>query len=609
MSKRTRLSVESLGDRCLPSFSPVTSFPVGPNPTAVVTADFNNDGKLDLATSNYDEATGDGTVSVLLGNGDGGFQPAQGSATGPYPFSLAAGDFNADGKFDLATANYDYDDVNDISILLGNGDGTFAAPVALNASEAYSWSIATGDLNADGKPDLVVTSDDEFLGGYVSVLLGHGDGSFAAATTYGPYYGQIFSPALVDFNGDGKVDVAVAGWHSNSVKVFLGNGDGTLREPRDFATDRGSNSVAAGDFNADGKLDLVTANYSNSSNSVSMLLGNGDGTFQTARFFAAGNHPQSATVSDVNGDGVFDLVVTNPGSTTSPGAVSVLLGNGDGSLAQPITTATATGGFSTNSVVMADFNGDGRPDAAANAGSNYVSVLLNDGNWPSPDVPSLSISDAMVIEGNTGTASATFTMTLSSASAVDVTVHYSTADLSAAAGSDYRAASGTLTFAPGQTSKTLTVLVNGDRSGEPNETFVVNLSSPTNATIADGQGVGTIRDDEPRISISDVTKKEGNGKKTTSFTFTITLSAAYDQPVTMSYRTVDGTATTGNNDYVAKTGTLTFLPGETTKTITITVQGDSKRESNETFYLDLFGLSSNALFTKNRGVGTILNDD
>jgi hypothetical protein len=121
--------------------------------------------------------------------------------------------------------------------------------------------------------------------------------------------------------------------------------------------------------------------------------------------------------------------------------------------------------------------------------------------------------------------------------------------------------------------------------------------------------VGTILDDEPRVSISDVSKKEGRRGQTTLFTFTVTLSATYDQPVTMSFQTVNGMATTSDNDYVAKTGTLTFAPGETTKTITIEVKGDSKKEADETFYLDLFGLSSNALFTKNRGIGTILNDD
>src|SRR5205085_132498 len=144
---------------------------------------------------------------------------------------------------------------------------------------------------------------------------------------------------------------------------------------------------------------------------------------------------------------------------------------------------------------------------------------------------------------------------------------------SATSANDYTAASGTLTIPAGQTSGTITVLVNGDRLGEPNETFFVNLSSATNATIADGQGIGTILDDEPRISISDVTRAEGKNRTTTLFTFTVTLSAAYDQAVTLSYRTADGTATAGDSDYVARTGTLTFLPGETTKTVTIEVKG------------------------------------
>jgi hypothetical protein len=200
-------------------------------------------------------------------------------------------------------------------------------------------------------------------------------------------------------------------------------------------------------------------------------------------------------------------------------------------------------------------------------------------------------------------------VTLSTAAVQNVTIGYATANDSAAAGSDYQTVSGTLTIPAGQTTGTITVLVKGDRHGEPNESFVVNLSSPTGATIADGQGQGTIVDDEPRISINDISKSEGKKGKTAQFIFVVTLSAAYDQMVTLSYQTVNDTATTGNNDYVAKSGTLTFAPGETKKEITITVKGDSTREASETFYLDLYGLSSNALFTKNRGIATILNDD
>jgi hypothetical protein len=236
-------------------------------------------------------------------------------------------------------------------------------------------------------------------------------------------------------------------------------------------------------------------------------------------------------------------------------------------------------------------------------------VRIKGPDQPPPPPPGLAIADVSRGEGHSGTTPFRFVVSLSSAASQAVTVAYATANGTASAGSDYQAAVGTLTIPAGQTAGTITVLVNGDRLGEANETFFVNLSGPTNATIADGQAAGTILDDEPRIRISDVAKKEGSRGQTTLFVFTVTLSAAYDQPVTMSFRTADGTAKTSDGDYVAKTGTLTFAPGETTKTITIEVQGDRKKESNETFYLDLFGNSSNSLFTKQRGTGTILNDD
>jgi hypothetical protein len=226
-----------------------------------------------------------------------------------------------------------------------------------------------------------------------------------------------------------------------------------------------------------------------------------------------------------------------------------------------------------------------------------------------PPPPKVAIGDVTVLEGNSGTTAFVFTVSLSATSNQAVSVNYATADGSATAGSDYQSTSATLTIPAGQTSGTITVLVNGDRVAEANETFFVNLSSPTNGVVSDGQGAGTILDDEPRISISDVSKKEGKKNQTTQFTFTVTLSAAYDQSVTMSFKTTDGTAKTSDSDYVAKTGTITFAPGETTKTITIVVNGDSKKEADETFYLDLFGNSGNSLFTRNRGVGTILNDD
>jgi ELWxxDGT repeat protein len=226
--------------------------------------------------------------------------------------------------------------------------------------------------------------------------------------------------------------------------------------------------------------------------------------------------------------------------------------------------------------------------------------------------PTVSIDDVNLVEGHSGTSNASFTVTLSSPSTQTITVQFLTANGTASAGSDYQSTGGTLTFLPGQTSRSVSVIVNGDLLGEAHETFFVNLSYPQNATIADGQGVGSILDDEPRVSINDVSLTEGNSG-TKVFTFAVTLSAALSENVTLSFRTLNGTATSsgGQADFVSQTGTLTFVPGDPSlsKTISIVVKGDTKKEGNETFNAELFNLSNNAWFLDNLGLGTILNDD
>jgi hypothetical protein len=391
----------------------------------------------------------------------------------------------------------------------------------------------------------------------------------------------------------------------------LGNGDGTLQAPVSFAY-IGQGAVAVGDFNGDGKPDLAVATQS--SYGLDVLLGNGDGTLQAAKFNPIVSNPTSVAVGDINSDGRLDLVATSVfngyygGYYGYPltGYVNVLLGYGDGNFA----ASQATSLTLTNTVgaALGDLNSDGRLDVAtANIGTNNATVLSNAGDWVLPP-PTLSINDATVTEGNTGTVNAVFTVTLSAAWNQTVTVRYSTADNTATtAGNDYQPKSGTLTFAPGVTSQTITVLVNGDRVGETDESFFVNLDSPTVASIADGQGVGTILDDEPRITISDVSLKEGN-TGTTNFNFTVSLSAAYTATVTVRYATADGTATVANKDYQAKSGTVTFAAGVTSQTITILVNGDKTKEPNETFYVNLSNAVS-ALITDSQGVGTILNDD
>jgi hypothetical protein len=224
--------------------------------------------------------------------------------------------------------------------------------------------------------------------------------------------------------------------------------------------------------------------------------------------------------------------------------------------------------------------------------------------------PTVSIGDATATEGNTGSVGAVFTVSLSAAGTQTVTVQYATANGTAMAGSDYTAASGTVTFAPGEVAKTVSVAVLGNTVIEPTETFVVNLSSPINATVGDGQGVGTIIDNDapppPTVSIGDATVTEGNASSVNGV-FTATLSAASGQTVTVQYATANGTATAGG-DYTATSGTLTFAPGELTRPVSVAVLGDTVFEPTETFMVNLSN-PINATIGDGQGVGTITNDD
>jgi large repetitive protein len=232
------------------------------------------------------------------------------------------------------------------------------------------------------------------------------------------------------------------------------------------------------------------------------------------------------------------------------------------------------------------------------------------------DPPSLSIADGSVTEGNVGTVSLPLTVSLPAASGKTITVAYSSADASATAPSQYTAVSGTLTFNPGETSKTINVPVVGDTVVEPNETFTVTLSSPTNATITRATATGTIVDDDtappaspPVASVSDVSVTEGDTgtSPATPANFTVSLSKTDAGPVSVQFAIASGTAT-APADYGAATGAVTFSPGETSKTVTVSVVGDKLAESNETFQLNLSS-PSNATIGDGQGIGTIVDDD
>jgi hypothetical protein len=300
----------------------------------------------------------------------------------PSPWSVATGDFNGDGVPDLAVANVGSDD---ISVFLGNGDGRFRGTGRFAAGNS-PWSVAVGDFNGDGLPDLAVAN--HMYSGNVSVLLGNGDGTFQAPQTFavGSYPTSV---AIGKFRGVGMPDdLAVANSNSGNVSVLLGNGDGSFQAAQYFAADVQPWSVAVGDFNSDGTLDLAVAN--GGSNDVSVLLGIGDGSFLAAVNYDVGPDSifPSVAVGDFNGDDVQDLVV----ASGFYGKVSVMLGAGDGSFQEAQYFAA---GVQPWSVVVGDFNGDRLQDVAvANLGycgegscvDSSVSVLLGigDGSFQAP---------------------------------------------------------------------------------------------------------------------------------------------------------------------------------------------------------------------------------
>jgi hypothetical protein len=260
--------------------------------------------------------------------------------------------------------------------------------------------------------------------------------------------------------------------------------------------------------------------------------------------------------------------------------------------------------------VAGDFNGDTWLDAATvNPSGSKVSVLINDQTWP-PAPASMSIDDVTVTEGDSGTVEAVFTVTRGGDLAGTVTVNYSTANGGALAGSDYVADSGTLTFADGVDTMTVTILVNGDVIDEYDQGFYVNLSNASGAVIVDGSGFGYILDDDdpPTITITSVSDKEGRNRATTSFVFLVTLSSASEKDVWVNFATADGTATTADGDYISRSSTLYFAPGVTSGTISVQVKGDKNKESNETFFVNLSG-ATNASIGTAQGFGEILDDD
>jgi len=351
-----RLRFETCEDRRMLSFTPAVNHPTVGTPSAIVTADFNNDGMLDLATC-ANALTG--SFSVLLGNGAGGFGEARRTIIGTGLSSLAVADFNNDTRPDLMLS-----DGSGIYTLIGNGDGTFQPAVY---TDLYGKSVAAVGIYNDGNIDVVVTWIDGDWATHVQMYRPDGQGGFAAAGWDVHYWGWS-GMAAVDLNNDGMLDVV-----TGEGVVFLGSINGSLQFDYEQQAPLTGGAVATGDFTGDGNADVIVAG-----NSVAVLRGRGDGSLDAPIYHSAhGTSHTAIATADFNADGKLDAVVTDRDKAT----LSVMLGHGDGSLDYVGAFAT---GEAPSSIAVGDFNRDGLPDVAvANVGSRDVSVLLNAGDWES----------------------------------------------------------------------------------------------------------------------------------------------------------------------------------------------------------------------------------
>ena len=350
------------------SFADAVSYDSGFKTYAMFTGDLNGDGVLDIAAANEAESS----IAVFINLGTGVFQRVAPSfPTGEYPTGITSGDFNNDHIPDVVTANYHG---NSVSVLLNNGSGVLGAPFSSpTVAGAETSNLAVGDVNGDGKLDVVATNPSNAS---ISQFFGNGDGTLGTATTMplgiiGDY--RPFSVAVGDFDENGTADIAVADVLVGPIIVKLGNGDGTYQAEQSFqAGGTGARIMITADMNHDGHLDLISANRG--SNDVSVLIGRGDGTFRKGVVSTTGRDtgPYAVAVADFNRDGVPDVFTAN--YVTGNG--SVLLGIGDGTFEDPIDVGPT--GSACYGAAAGDFDGDGKPDLAnGNANDNNVTVKLS----------------------------------------------------------------------------------------------------------------------------------------------------------------------------------------------------------------------------------------
>jgi hypothetical protein len=515
--------------------------------------DFNNDNLLDFVSSRKSDFGSVSSVEINLNSLDG-LGPDMGVPTARGLSQMTVGDFNGDNNKDVITSHSSNDRV--LSAYLGNGTGSLATPVNTSINQPFE-NVITGRFNNDANDDAFVV--DSSGRGYS--MLSNGNGSFTTAPNF-PVQLQSSAVKLLkgDFNEDGHLDLIV----SNAV-VHLWLGDGTGQFTRSVDPIPNLGDVVVGDFNEDGNLDLAGFD----AGGIKAVLGAGNGQFGQTFSMPLTNsgNARSLVAGDFNGDGSAD-VAYRVELAESRNLVFVPTDSAGPAWGTPV--FYSVGGLSgyTAALHVADFNADGKLDLGYNAETSR-GIIYNEGGAG----PCVSINDVTVTEGDTGTANASFTVTLSQTSAASTAVNYSVTAGTATLASDFQEVSGRLEVLAGQTTATINVPIIGDVTDEFDEQFTVNLSSPANGSITRGTGTGTIVDNdaEPTITISDVTANEGSFS--TFFNFNITLSAASGKPISFKYSTADGTAIAGSDYNAANNLLVNIAPGATSGGFGILVTG------------------------------------
>jgi hypothetical protein len=439
------------------------------DPLGIARGDLNGDGKLDVAVA----TTTGNNIHVLLGNGDGTLRPQVGYTADGNPAGVVIADFNGDGKADVASAN---SSGSNVSLFIGNGDGTLQTRVNYTVGSQPSH-LSVGDFNRDGKNDLAVLGSPNTL----SILLGNGDGTFQSAINR-TVDTAVFSVLPGDFNADGNPDLVMLGYPTN-ILVLLGRGDGTFDNAVSYPAVAGAEVVKAtlADLNSDGKIDVVVVSILSSK--VSVLLGNGNGTFQPAITSALPTNPADLISYDFDGDTRLDLAVTG-----YFGGYMFLAGLGDGTFS---TAVVYPAGLYSASLVAGDFNNDGKPDfALTSQGDTEVKVLLNTSLTRTPAVQLSSASYSV----NEGDPRVDITVTRTGDTSSSASAKLTTNDAAglqncnvfngiASPRCDFIVQIGTVSFAGGETSKSFSIAITNDSYAEGNENFTVTISNPVGGSI------------------------------------------------------------------------------------------------------------------------------